>query len=117
MFGLSSAGINQGSPLEASGAPLTSTHQGFSQFSPNIHSEGHIFICGCINRGLPGCQIKNCYQGDSKMLLLARLLPIPKTTLLAIRKLEHGLGEEGWEGRVKEGNNMEKERGEKSGHG
>lgn len=84
MFGLKSAGVNQGSPLEASDATLTYTHQGFSQFSLNIWPVTGIFICGYINWVLQGCQIKKCYPGDRKVLLLARLLSAPGTTLLAV---------------------------------
>lgn len=88
MFGLSSAGVNQDSPLEASDATLTYTHCGFSQVSLNICPVTHIFICGYINWLLQGCQIKKCYPGDSKMLSLARLFPAPRTTFLAVSK--HG---------------------------
>jgi len=84
MFGLNSAGVNQGSPLEASDATLTYTHQGFSQFSLNIWPVTGIFICGYINWVLQGCQIKKCYPGDRKMLFLASLLSAPGTTLLAV---------------------------------
>lgn len=94
-----------------SDAPLTSTHRGFNQFSPNICPDRHIFICGCINCGLPGCQIKHCYPGNSKMLFST-----PKTTSLAVSKPEHGLrrgrmGREGERGKYKRPSECEGERG------
>ena len=118
MFGLSSAGVNQGSPLEGNDATLTYTRCGFSQFSLNICPVTHIFICDYINWVLQGCQIKKCYLEDSKMLFLARLFSAPRTTLLAVSK--HGpercLGRRKmWEEKEgnKRGHNFGEIRGEK----
>lgn len=49
------------------------------------------------------------------MLLLARSFSLPKTTSLAMSKLEHGLREEGWEVRVKERKTRDHDRGKREG--